>query len=223
VFSAFEETRSYFGGGGKVRVFGSPVRAEIADCPPPDRADREGSAGKTLLVMGGSQGAHAINRAMIDGLEFLKPVRERIRIIHQTGEKDHGWVREAYEREGFAADAAPFLDPIGPAYAKADLVVARSGALTVAELSACGRPAILIPYPHAAHGHQEANARAVERAGAAELMLEKDLTGERLASRIRGLLSDPARLSEMARRSRSLGKPRAAREIVLDCLALVGR
>jgi len=173
--------------------------------------------------MGGSQGAHAINRGMSDALNGLDGLKATLRIIHQSGDKDVAWLKERYSDRGFDATVLPFLSPVSEAYRTADLVLCRSGATTVAELTACGRPSILIPFPFATHGHQEKNARTLAEAGAAELILEKDLTGERLARVVAALLSDAARLEWMAERSLRLGHPAAAEKIVTDCLELVER
>ncbi|MBI3609320.1 MAG: undecaprenyldiphospho-muramoylpentapeptide beta-N-acetylglucosaminyltransferase [Nitrospirae bacterium] len=222
VYLAFEETRSWFEsrtGPGLVRVFGNPVRRDIlsAGRQPPKKGPKQ-----TLLVMGGSQGSRALNRAMAEALAGLETVKTKLRIIHQSGDRDAAGLKEFYSEKGFEAEVVPFLSPVSEAYRAADLVVCRSGATTVAELTACGRPAILVPFPHATHGHQEKNARALAEAGAAEMILERDLTGERLAGAITALLSDAARLERMAERSHQLGRPAAAEKIVKDCLQLMG-
>jgi UDP-N-acetylglucosamine--N-acetylmuramyl-(pentapeptide) pyrophosphoryl-undecaprenol N-acetylglucosamine transferase len=218
IFVAFKETREVLGASEKVRISGNPVRREIGNLPmrPEPRPLKW-----TLLVMGGSQGAHAINMAMAAALESLSPMKGEVRIIHQTGEQDQDGVREAYRQHGFEAKVTPYLENIAEAYAESDLVVSRSGATTVAELLACGRPSILIPYPYSAHGHQEANARSLQDGGAAMMIREADLTGPGLAGRIRAALSDPDRLHAMARQARALGRPGAATEIVKACLELV--
>ena len=220
IYLSFEETRSWFNRrAGSVRVFGNPVRRDILSS---GERPSGGTRQKTLLVMGGSQGSRAINRAMAEALTGLDAWKANVRIIHQSGEKDAVGLTKSYADRGFDATVAPFLSPVSEAYRAADLVVCRSGATTVAELTACGRPAILIPFPFATHGHQEKNARALAEAGAAELILERDLTGERLAKTIASLLSEPARLKRMAEQSRRLGRPDAAEKIVKDCLQLIG-
>ncbi len=220
IYLAFEETRRSFGRGRAhraMRIYGNPVRREIAH-----GGSSVGRGPKqTLLVMGGSQGARAVNLAMGEALTALERLRPNIRIIHQTGETDAVWVRERYERYRYDAVATPFLTTVAEAYRAADLVVCRAGATTVAELASCGLPAVLIPFPHATHDHQEKNARALAEAGAAEVILERDLTGERLARLIADLLTEPERLARMAARSRALGRPEAAERIVTDCLDLV--
>jgi UDP-N-acetylglucosamine--N-acetylmuramyl-(pentapeptide) pyrophosphoryl-undecaprenol N-acetylglucosamine transferase len=223
IYLSFEETRSWFKGRDRsdsVRVFGNPVRRDILSAG--ERPSGE-SRKKTLLIMGGSQGSRAINCAMAEALAGLDALKTKLQIIHQSGENDAPWLKESYSNQGFDATVAPFLSPVSEAYRAADLVVCRSGATTVAELTACGRPAILIPFPFATHGHQEKNARALADAGAAELILEQDLTGERLAETIAALLAEPARLERMSEKSRRLGRPDAAEKIVKDCLELVER
>ena len=222
VFLAFEETRSWFlrrRTADSIRVFGNPIRREILSVA---EAPRESSDRKTLLVMGGSQGSQAINKAMSEALAWLESLKGSLRIIHQTGERDADGLRDLYARKQFEAIVVPFLDPVSEAYRKADLVVCRSGATTVAELTACGRPAILIPFPYATHGHQERNARVLMEAGAAEMILEGRLTGEILAQRIQRLLNESSRLKKMIQQSRRMGYPEAAERIVSDCLNLAG-
>ncbi|MBI3596896.1 MAG: undecaprenyldiphospho-muramoylpentapeptide beta-N-acetylglucosaminyltransferase [Nitrospirae bacterium] len=221
IYLSFEETQHWFkdrAAPGSIRVFGNPVRRDILSAG--DRPS-EKSRKATLLVMGGSQGSRALNRVMIEALTGLDALKAEIRIIHQSGEKDAEWLRKGYSERGFNAVVTPFLSPVSEAYRTADLVICRSGATTVAELTACGLPAILIPFPFATHGHQEKNARALAGGGAAELILERDLTGERLAKTITALLAQPARLERMSEQSRRLGRPDAAEKIVNDCLQLI--
>ena len=223
IYAAFGENRTGFAAAarrGALRNFGNPVRRDILEIreTPSPAAER-----KTVLVMGGSQGSHAVNQALAGALAGLESMKSKLKIIHQSGEQDAAHLREQYDRLGFDAVVTPFLSPVAEALRQADLVVGRSGATTVAELTACGRPAILIPFAQATHGHQEMNARAMVAAGAAEMILEKDLNGDRLADRLRSLLSDPARLRRMADSSRRMGRPDAAERIVEDCLKLVGR
>jgi UDP-N-acetylglucosamine--N-acetylmuramyl-(pentapeptide) pyrophosphoryl-undecaprenol N-acetylglucosamine transferase len=215
VAASFEESRAAFSG--RVEVLGNPVRPAVV------------AAGRTalpdaasILVFGGSQGAKAINRAVTGSLAALSKI-PGLAIVHQTGHADHADTARAYRDAGVAATVAPYLDDMGTAYAGAALVVARAGATTVAELTACGRPAILIPYPHAAHGHQERNARALESAGAAVVILERDLTGAMLGDVIAGLLADRPRLMRMAAASRALGRPDAGERIARACLTLAER
>jgi UDP-N-acetylglucosamine--N-acetylmuramyl-(pentapeptide) pyrophosphoryl-undecaprenol N-acetylglucosamine transferase len=211
----FEATRRHFGGRGVLT--GNPVRAEFA------RADRERARRRRaadpnarfhLLVFGGSQGARALNTAVVEALPHLAPRRARLRIVHGTGPGDLERVRAAYAAAGFEADVQPYLTAIRAAYEDADLVIARAGASTVSELAACGRAAILVPLPTAAHDHQTRNAEGFAAAGAALLMPETGLTGARLAAAVAELMDEPARLAAMEGAAARLARPDAAARIV---------
>ncbi|TAL11367.1 MAG: undecaprenyldiphospho-muramoylpentapeptide beta-N-acetylglucosaminyltransferase [Nitrospirae bacterium] len=217
VFVSFAETASYFGPA-KTRVVGTPIRREFLEG---GGADSE-TAGRTLLILGGSQGARSINRAMVAALPALIAVHPGLRVIHQTGERDFGEVATAYKNAGLNAEVTPFLYDMPRRFRQADLIVSRSGATTVAEITACGKPAVLIPFPHAVHGHQEQNARVLERAGAAQIIMDGRLSGDMLVGAVSALLARPDRLHEMARCSQSLGQADAAERIVSECRALVG-
>ncbi len=213
VVAAFEESRIAMRG--RVEVLGNPVRRTVVEAgrvPLPTEA--------SLLVFGGSQGAATINRAMVDALDTLKTL-PHLRVIHQTGVHDHARTQAAYAAANVHAKVEPYVDDMASAYAGAALVVARAGATSVAEITACGRPSILVPYPHAAHGHQERNARALVAAGAADMIEDRDLTGDRLGGTIVTLLSDRRHLAAMAAASRRLGRPGACETIAARCLALV--
>lgn len=212
VIAAFDESRRAFRG--RVEVLGNPVRRTVVAAgrtPLP--------AGASLLVFGGSQGAVAINRAITGALARLSEI-PGLSIVHQTGRTDFAVTQAAYAAARVAAKVEPYLDDMGTAYANASLVVSRAGATSVAELTACGRPAVLIPYPHAAHNHQECNANALEAAGAAHVMSERQLTPDGLARVIAELFGDRARLARMAEASRRLGRPDAAERIARRCVAL---
>ncbi|MGH9539491.1 MAG: undecaprenyldiphospho-muramoylpentapeptide beta-N-acetylglucosaminyltransferase [Terriglobales bacterium] len=202
----FDETAKYFR---NAEVTGVPVREaffEIADSAATHHQP-------TLLVFGGSQGANAINRAMIQCLpELLKQVPD-IHIIHQTGERDYNDARAAYLEAGSAAEVFPFINDMPAFFARADLVLCRSGASTVAEITAAGKPAVFVPFPRAADDHQRVNAQALERAGAAVLVEETRLEKVWLADTIAALLNDPSRLRRMSEAARSLAHPSAARDI----------
>lgn len=222
-FVAFRDAAGVFPRN-KVRVAGIPVRRaflEKVSGPSPSAAGLQ--ARRTLLVFGGSQGARAINEAMVAAMPRWAALQDRMTIVHQTGEADHAWVAAAYERVGVRAEVMPFLFDMPGVLHAADLVVSRAGAMTLAELTACGKPAILIPLPHAIHQHQLHNARVLAEAGAAVLLLQQDLSGERLAQEVTALLEDPTRLRAMSERSRGLGRPEAAETIVEECLALMER
>jgi UDP-N-acetylglucosamine--N-acetylmuramyl-(pentapeptide) pyrophosphoryl-undecaprenol N-acetylglucosamine transferase len=199
-----EEARRRLGGIGIVT--GNPVRGEFGRIGPPP-----GGPALSLLVFGGSRGARSINRAMVAALPALRALDPPPSIVHQTGAEDLPWVREGYRGypEG-RFEILPFIEDMPARLAAADLVVCRAGATTLAELAAAGRPAILVPYPHAAADHQTRNAEAVERAGAAVVLPDRDLDGERLASLVADLAGDPQRRQRMAEAARSLGRPDAA-------------
>ncbi|HET8579703.1 MAG TPA: glycosyltransferase, partial [Nitrospiraceae bacterium] len=205
----------------KVRVVGTPIRRAFLDRIPVVTADAAGERRQTLLIFGGSQGAHAINSAMIEALPHLAAMRTGLAVIHQTGEAELGRVKAAYEAARFRAEVVPFLFDMPKALRSADLVVSRSGAMTVAELAICGKGAILIPLPQAIYNHQALNAGVMESAGAAVVLPQAELTGLKLAKTIEMLLHDPDRLRVMGERSRTLGRADSAEAIVEECLALV--
>jgi UDP-N-acetylglucosamine--N-acetylmuramyl-(pentapeptide) pyrophosphoryl-undecaprenol N-acetylglucosamine transferase len=217
----FESTQAFFGG--KAFVSGNPVRPEFfgrADQPrEPEAHDASPDVG--VLVFGGSQGAHAINMAMVEAAPRLAAGGARLRLTHQTGEPDLAMVRAAYTRAGIQAEVEPFLFDMGRRLGTADLIVCRAGATTLAELAAAGKPAILIPLPTAADDHQRRNAEAAAGAGAAEVLLQRDATGDELARRILALAGDRGRRARMAAAARQLARPDAAAAIVSRLLELV--
>ncbi|HUF46879.1 MAG TPA: undecaprenyldiphospho-muramoylpentapeptide beta-N-acetylglucosaminyltransferase [Vicinamibacterales bacterium] len=208
---AFDEAASYFGR--KAFVAGNPVRAEFL--VPAGAAGAGVRAGTPrLLVVGGSQGARIVNAAMREAAPRLAAHDPVPSVVHQTGERDLSSVRGAYVTAGLPATAEAFLDPVAPAMAAADLVVCRAGATTLAELAALGRPALLVPFAAATDDHQRKNAEVLRDAGAAEVILERDLSGEALAARIGSLLSDPSRLERMGEAMHRFARPDAAARIV---------
>jgi UDP-N-acetylglucosamine--N-acetylmuramyl-(pentapeptide) pyrophosphoryl-undecaprenol N-acetylglucosamine transferase len=184
---------------------GNPVRPDIGALPPPDArlADRTGPL--RLLVLGGSQGARALNQCLPEALARVSRAMV-VEVIHQTGVTDEASVREAYARAGVPAQVHAFIQDMAAAYAWADLLVCRAGALTLAEVTAAGVGAVLVPYPHAVDDHQTRNAAHLVAAGAAVLQPQASLTAEGLAEVLSGLLGDRARLGEMARQARSLAR-----------------
>jgi len=211
----YEETAYRFGA--KAVRTGSPVREEFLRVPAKKHAPPF-----TLLIFGGSRGALAINRAVVDALDPLLAARTPLRFVHQTGERDFDAVRTAYARREIRADVLPFITDMAARFAAADLVICRAGASTVAELAAAGRAAILVPFPHATDQHQLRNAEAMERAGAARLLEQDLLTGERLAGEVAGLLNRPERLAEMEAAAKRLAVPDAAARIA-DLIESVAR
>jgi UDP-N-acetylglucosamine--N-acetylmuramyl-(pentapeptide) pyrophosphoryl-undecaprenol N-acetylglucosamine transferase len=196
---------------------GNPVRGAIAVLAPPAQrfASRAGRA--RLLVLGGSLGARALNLALPQALALLPPER-RPEVLHQCGNRGLDEAREAYAKAGVEAQVVPFIEDMAGTYGWADLAVCRAGALTLAELTAAGLGAVLVPFPHAVDDHQTRNAEALVAAGAAELIQERDLNIETLARRLDALLSDRARLLAMADAARTLAKPDAAAAIAAACL-----
>jgi len=188
-------------------VTGTPVRREFFAAPPLD----PNATARRLLVFGGSQGSRIINRAMARAAVLLE--KSAIEVVHQTGDKDLAGTRQRYPRMPAGWRLEPFLTRLWEQMAAADLVVSRSGALTVAELAAAGRPSILVPFGAAAAGHQLENARALEKAGAAVVIAEKDFTAESLAGTIHELFRDRERLVGMGQKARALARPDAARDL----------
>ena len=200
----YESTLRFFHGNGFVS--GNPVReAFLAIGPRPATAGE-----RRVLVFGGSQGAHAINQAMVAAAAHIRELPGTCSIVHQTGERDLEAVKSGYAAAGVAADVHAFIGDMPQQMAAADVVVCRAGATTLAELTAAGRVGILIPFPLATDDHQRANARTLEAAGAAVMLDENDLTGERLAAELRTLLGDDERRHAMATRARGLSRPDAA-------------
>jgi UDP-N-acetylglucosamine--N-acetylmuramyl-(pentapeptide) pyrophosphoryl-undecaprenol N-acetylglucosamine transferase len=220
VFLAFESAARFFDRR-KGRVVGTPVRKEfLTQCRPPGRERQRG--GHHVLVFGGSQGAKALNSAAIEGLPDLLKQRPHMTVTHQTGEADHDRVSQAYRRAGVTATVLPFVYDMPAAINAADVVVARAGAMTVAELTTCGKPAILIPLPTAIYDHQMKNAKVLEAAGAAVVLPQADLTGATLARSVAQILDDPQRMKAMEDASVGLRRLDAAEAIVRECYALIG-
>ncbi|MDH5525926.1 MAG: undecaprenyldiphospho-muramoylpentapeptide beta-N-acetylglucosaminyltransferase [Nitrospirota bacterium] len=216
VFLSFEAARDHFKGG-TFSVAGNPVRGELLDAAVP----RPENAPPHLLVFGGSQGAQAINNAVIDAIEPMLAAVPDLTVTLQTGDHDHSRVAAELRRHAARVEVLRFIDHMGAAYAAADLVVARAGATSLAEITALGKPSILIPYPHATHDHQRANAVTLVEAGAAVMIEQKELTPERLAETATSLLQNRSQMATMEKASRGLGRPGAAEEIVAECLQLV--
>ena len=210
----FESTASYFGRRGFVA--GNPVRPEFFA---PDDGERPHDGPARILIFGGSQGAHAINVAMVAAAPRLA-ADGGVAITHQTGERDVELVRQGYAAAGLAARVEPFLYAMDREMKDADVVVSRAGATTIAELTATGRAAILVPLPTAADDHQRKNAEVLAQAGAAELIEQRDLTGDALAARLLALAGDPDRRRSIGEAARRFARPDAARTIVDKALEL---
>ncbi len=212
----YEQTLPYFRGKGFVA--GNPVRAGFLQ--PVSSSAPRGALG--VLIFGGSQGARAINVACVEAAPKLAASGRPLDVTHQTGESDLAMVREGYGRAGLAARVEPFLYEMHREMSAADLVVCRAGASTLAEITAAGKPAILVPLPTATDDHQRQNARVLAEAGAAELIEQRELTGERLATAMLALAGDPDRRGRMADAARRLAKPDAASVIAARAFALAG-
>lgn len=201
-------------------VTGNPVRREFFEAA--GRAPRS-TVRKRLLIFGGSQGSRVLNEAMIGALLFLARLKDRLDIVHQTGPQDVDSVRDAYRASAFTnARVVAYLDPIVDEIAAADLVVSRAGAMTIGELAAVGRAAILVPFAAATNNHQEVNARVVEKGGGAMVITESQLSPERLATAITEVINDPQRALRMGAAARALAAPDASRKIV-DLLEKIQR
>ena len=217
VFISFEESRKHFSGG-SIHLTGNPIRAEFLAS-----ATLSGRKAKpfTVLVVGGSQGARAINEAFVEALTLLKKRNRPCRVIHQTGELNYEKTAALYKERGLEGEVMPFIQDMAEAYREAELVVSRAGAGAVFEMAAMGKPSLLIPYPFAANRHQETNGQVLVEAGAAEMILQENLTGELLAERLARLMEDRAALERMGRAAKRVSKPDAAQRIADLLLEMV--
>jgi len=216
VFLSFADSGHEFDAS-KTVLTGNPLRSGLSTVS--ERIDANG----TLLIFGGSRGAQAINRVVVDMLPLLKEWRDCPTLLHQTGETECDKVRQAYADAGFdPQQVVPFIDDMAAAYDQAKLVVCRAGATTLAELTVCGRPAVLIPFPYAAGDHQTANARTLEQAGAAKVLPQSEMSPAVLFELIRQMSGNLDLLQSMAAQGRSLGQPGAAEMILDECRRLCG-
>lgn len=214
VFVAFEKAKEFFSPA-KTYLTGNPSRRLQAPAP-----KRE--AGKfCLFVMGGSQGAHALNVAVIEALPLLKDKAGQFHFIHQTGSQDLEEVKQAYAKSGVSAEVFAFSQDLAPHYARADLMLCRAGAGTIGELQNLGLPSILVPYPFAADDHQRFNAAEMVASGAAEMILNSDLNGARLGARLLHYAEHPEELAKMRQQALALAKPDAADQVLEHCLDMI--
>jgi len=221
IFVSFEETRKYFPDE-RTSVTGNPIRKEIFRPGVDVKGGEERKRYRfTLLIFGGSAGAHRINQAMMEALDHFQEMKSFLRFFHQTGREDVDWVSKGYQEKGFDAVVRPFFEDMATYYRITDLVVCRSGASTVAELAICGKTAVLIPYPHAAHNHQVINGQKLVDLGAARMIRDEELNGASLAQTIHYLYDHPEERTRMEEQIRLVGKPKAAQEIVEHCYALI--
>ncbi len=209
VFTAFEEAGRFFPAR-KVQLIGNPIRRKLMDNYLRSHVAQERFG---VLIFGGSLGARGINERMLEALEHLKDLKDQIHFVHQTGKNDLETVRKGYAEKGFQADVVEFIDDMSSAYAKAELVVCRAGATTLAELTVAKKASILIPFPHATDNHQEVNAMALVNAGAALMFRQSELTGQQLAEQIRLLKDNPDKRRQMEKKAGLIGRPEAAKEL----------
>ena len=224
VFISLEESARFFPKG-KTILTGNPLRKQILEgqvstaeapvsgeqgvaCPPAFR----------LFIFGGSQGAHPLNIALPKALELLSSRAAQLKVVHQTGQNDLEDVQKAYSAAGLTADVRPFIDDMAKEYREADLIVCRAGATTIAEITACGKACLFIPFPHAADDHQRKNAEALLKKGACEMMLEREMSPENLASAIVRLMDDKKELQRIGENARGLARLDAVKVIVDEML-----
>ncbi|HZV83242.1 MAG TPA: undecaprenyldiphospho-muramoylpentapeptide beta-N-acetylglucosaminyltransferase [Geobacteraceae bacterium] len=224
-YISLEESTRFFPKGNTV-LTGNPLRRQILDvvaAAEKGEGESDTESGEfNLLVFGGSLGAHSINMAMVAAAPLLARLGGRFSVTHQTGEKDRDEVAAAYEAAGITAEVLPFINDMAAAYRQADLVVCRAGATTIAEVTACGKPCLFIPYPHAVDDHQRRNAEALLKKGAGEMLLERELSPLRLVETIESLSGDRAKLKLLGGNARALGRTDAGKVIVDRMMAVTG-
>ena len=202
----------------KTVLTGNPIRQDILAVA--EQLNEEKTKFKTLLVLGGSQGAHRVNKLVVEALAAAE-LPLGFEVIHQTGVTDEEWVRKAYGDKGVVAEVSAFIDNMSAAYARADFVVSRAGATTLAELAVTGKPVVFIPYPYAADNHQVANAQFLVEGGAAWMFQENELTAPKLQKQIEALLNDAELLEQMGKKMRTFARPGATQSIVEESLRLL--
>jgi UDP-N-acetylglucosamine--N-acetylmuramyl-(pentapeptide) pyrophosphoryl-undecaprenol N-acetylglucosamine transferase len=217
VFLTFPDREGRFAAA-KTIVTGNPVRKDFLERTPRARKEKDSFS---ILIFGGSQGARAVNRAVVEAMQYLKDMKDKLVVTHQTGEADLDKISAAYRDLGIRADVRPFITDMPSAYGAADLLICRAGATSIAEITAVGKASILIPFPFAVGGHQELNARVLADAGAARMILEDELDGEMLAGVIRKLVDNPETVRKMEEESKKLGNVKAAERIVDECMVLL--
>jgi UDP-N-acetylglucosamine--N-acetylmuramyl-(pentapeptide) pyrophosphoryl-undecaprenol N-acetylglucosamine transferase len=200
----FEETAKWFPPG-RTEVTGMPVRHEFFDLPAKALGDAI-----TVLITGGSQGSQNLNRAARESWPLFRSAPFAVRLIHQTGAMQHAEIAAGFATTGLDGEVVPFVQDMPGAFARSDVVICRSGAGAVAEVAAAGKPAILVPFPFASDNHQQKNAEALVRAGAARMVLDRDMNGARLFDQVASLAVQPAELERMANTVRQFAKPNAA-------------
>ena len=223
IYLAFETAGTHFPIE-KTMVLGNPIRRTIGTTERTRKTyDSLGldPERKTVFVMGGSQGAQAINQSVMDALDDLVPFDQRLQFVHQTGTADYEAVKASYQNSSLPHLVQPYFDPIEAIYSIADLMVCRAGGMTIAEITACGIPAIFVPLPTAAGDHQRLNAQAIAEAGGGVVLDQRTLTGNKLAEEIIRIIDNPEEQQEMAHQSRQLGNPQAGVEIAQSIFSFV--
>jgi UDP-N-acetylglucosamine--N-acetylmuramyl-(pentapeptide) pyrophosphoryl-undecaprenol N-acetylglucosamine transferase len=220
IFTAYKKAKDYLPPGVPCKRLGNPIRRSIVSGNRADAIEKLGlmQDRMTILILGGSQGAHRINEAVLKSLEFLD---DKMQLIWQCGKRDYKDVAARLNKKEFVYSLFPFSNDMDALYAAADLAVARAGALTIAELTACGLPSILVPYPYAAADHQTHNAAEVVEAGAAKTIRDEDLDNIELLKIAAGIIRSD-RLENMRQAAIALGRPQAAAEIALEIMQLAG-
>jgi len=215
VFIGFSESFPFFPEK-KTLFTGNPVRSELLI------KDYDKDIKKfTILILGGSQGSHNINIAMLEAIKELEEIKDKIRIIHQSGESDKKMVEVAYKNSGIDAEVFAFINDMGKVYGSSNLIISRAGAGSISEIMVWGKPSILIPFPFSAYNHQECNARALSKKGAAIILTERELTEKRLGIIIKDLFLDRKKLKIMGEKARKLANPHAAKIIVDECYRMI--
>lgn len=226
IFVSFEATQTFFPPE-KVLVTGNPVRkfkmsyvtlsdhvtlSEAKSLPTPSNKKF------TIFILGGSQGSHSLNRALLEALPYLESIKSEIHLIHQTGKKDHSWVRTTYFDHQWEGEIYDFIEDMDEMYSRADFIICRAGASTVSEVALLGKAVLFVPFPFAAHNHQEENAKLLEKEGAARSLLDWQLNGSTLAKEIQYALEHPRELEEMRKKILPFSRPYAAKTIVDELL-----
>jgi len=214
VFLAYDESKKYFWVKKKLKVTGNPIRPEIfkADKISAMKKFNLEPNKKTVLILGGSQGASAINKAILD--ELNSSTEFNFQILWQSGEKDYQKMKENLKNKKTTVQVFNFIEDMSSAYAACDLIISRAGAISLSEITGCGKPAILIPYPYATAEHQKYNAQVLEKNGAAVMIEEKNLEKMKPLSLASELLKDETKLKQMSQNSRNIGKPNALNDIL---------
>jgi len=217
IFLTFSDTKKWFPEK-KTIVSGNPIRSAFFK---ENENEKKLFRKFTLLIFGGSQGAHSINMVIRDALPYLQEMKSAVKIIHQTGSADLNSVSAFYRSGGFDADVLPFITDMAHAYRSSNLLICRAGATSIAEITASGKASILIPFPYATNDHQTKNAEALVKAGAAVMLPEADLNGKKLSEIIEHIYKNPEILRDMEAKSARLGNKKAASDIVDHCISMV--